>query len=80
MDNSIIQSILFKKSVYTMSDVLKWLRTHNTRTIKIDITSNYYRCRQIDPSELKDLGYTHYYTNKINDGDIEFIIAYKLIL
>ena len=76
-NNNIIQSVIFKKSAYTIPDAISWLNNHHMKTIKIDITSNFYRCRQIKPLDLKNLGFTHYITKKIDDGNIELIIAYK---
>ena len=77
MNNSIIQSVIFKKSAYTIPQIISWLNNHNMKPIKIDITKNYYRCRQAPPNKLKNEGYTHYRTKKLNNGDIELIIAYK---
>ena len=77
MNNSIIQSLIFKTSAYTIPDAITWLKNHNLKIMKIDITSNYYRCRQLSPIKLKNEGYTHYITKKLNNGDIELIIAYE---
>ena len=75
MNNSIIQSVILKKSAYTIPDAITWLKNHNLKIMKIDITTNYYRCRLHDPKNLKELQFSHYITKKINNGDIELIIA-----
>ena len=64
MNNSIIQSVLFKKSTYTIPEAISWLNNHNLTAIKIDITKNYYRCRLHNPIKLKNECYTHYLTKK----------------
>ena len=76
-NNSIIQSVIFKKSTYTIPQTISWLNNHNLKSNKIDITYNYYRCRQVAPNTLTNLGYTYYRTKKLNNGDIELIIAFK---
>ena len=75
MNNSIIQSVIFKRSINTIPEAISWLNNHNLT--KIDITTNYYRCRLHNPIKLKNDGYTHYSTKKLNNGDIELIISYK---
>jgi hypothetical protein len=68
----IIQSILISKNV-NIHDAIKWILQHDYKALKIDITDNFYRFRQVNPNKLK--GY-HFITKKINK-DISFIIAYR---
>ena len=77
MNNSIIQSVILKKSIYTIPEAISWLNNHDLTAIKIDITTNNYRCGQISPIKLKNEGYSRYLTKKLNNGDIELIIAFK---
>jgi len=73
----IIQSVLFKTIIYNIPECLKWLKTYNFKSNKVDKTKNYYRWRQISPLELKKNGFSHYITKSIDNGNILLIEAYK---
>jgi recombinational DNA repair protein RecR len=73
---SIIQSIIFNVKYWTIQKAIKWLQDENRKAIKLDITENYLRFRQISPTTLKKKGFTHYITKDLNNG-IELIIAIK---
>ena len=60
-----------------MTDIIKWLSEHKYILKKVDITNNYYRCRQVEPSYLKNKGYTHYINKFIDNKKIILVIAYK---
>ena len=52
MPNSAIQSILFDRSHWKLSDAKEWLKQRNMKT-DVDMKSNTYRFRQREPK--------HYY-------------------
>ena len=52
-----IQSILFNQKYFTISQAINWLDEHNYKHYKIDITTNFIRFRQIEPSTLKKKGF-----------------------
>ena len=79
MNISKIQSVVFKKSAYTIPEAISWLNNHNITAIKIDIITNYFWCGLHNPIKLKNEGYSRYLTKKLNNGDIELIIAYKYL-
>lgn len=58
-----LQSIIFKKSIYTEDKARKWLVKHKYKSKKVDITENYYRFRQRIPKKTDK-----YYTKKITKG------------
>lgn len=46
-----IQSIIFNRKYWNITDAIKWLIKHKYKVIKIDITKNYYRFRQNEPNK-----------------------------
>jgi hypothetical protein len=50
MQSSIVQSILFHRSLYTLNQARNWLIRHRFKSNKLDITTNYFRFRQHEPS------------------------------
>jgi len=73
----IIQSVLFRNNVYNIPDCLKWLKTYNLNSNKVDKTLKFYRWRQVSPNFLRKEGYNHYITKTIDNGNILLIEAYK---
>ena len=73
---SIIQSVIFDKSIWSIIDSANWLLNNDYKVKKIDETKHFYRYRQISPITLKKKGYTEYHNKKIGHG-IELVIAYK---
>ena len=69
---SIIQSIIFKRE-YGVSKARDWLQKNGFGTSKVDMTPEYLRFRQYDPSSLERSGYK-FRTQKFKHGS--FIIAY----
>ena len=61
-----IQSVIFNKNKWTINKAEEWLRTHKYKTSfygkKVDITTNYYRYRQLAPHKFKK------YFTKMLDG------------
>ena len=72
-----IQSILFNRKYFTPLQAINWLDENNFKHYKIDITINFIRFRQIEPSTLKKEGFQHYHNKYILDNKIMFVIAHK---
>lgn len=47
-----LQSILFKHEQWTLKNARAWLRAHSKRYGKVDVTPNYLRFRQRNPSHF----------------------------
>ena len=77
----IVQSIMFDKHRNTLPQAYAWLKKHGYKIKKIDETNNYYRFRQISPSEIdkKNSPYLTHYVNKLVDEHkiIYLVLAYK---
>jgi hypothetical protein len=70
-----IQSIMFKKDLFSIKDCMKFLTENKYKHNKLDITENFYRFRQINPDVLKHDGLNKVMTKDKNG--IYFIIYYK---
>ncbi len=64
-----IQSILFRRSKFTIPEAITWLRLHGHTFAKVDTTTNFYRFRQYTPRPGEK-----YRTQKITDG-VEFVVS-----
>jgi len=71
-----IQSIIFKKSIYSKKKAIQFLKSNGYRYSKCDETDNFYRFRQLDPNQLKEFGFNKVRTKEISNG-IAFIIYYN---
>ncbi len=49
MRKSVVQSVLIPRRFFTIGAAQKWLRENGYTFIKLDLTQNYYRFRQIPP-------------------------------
>lgn len=52
-DKSEIQSLIFPKRKFSISDAKKWAKTHDFKANKADVTKNNIRIRQFNPNEIK---------------------------
>jgi hypothetical protein len=50
MESSFVQAILFHRSFYTLDQAREWLTRHRFKSNNLDITPNYFRFCQHDPS------------------------------
>jgi len=66
----IIQSIILRKDRFTQREAERWIREHNYKLTKPDITRDFYRFRQHTP-----LPNVHYRTVELGK-DGEMIIGY----
>lgn len=64
-----IQSVLIDKNIYSLDEALEFIIDNNYKHDKVDITENYYRFRQKNPS-IKH----NYITKQIYKG-IKLIIT-----
>lgn len=51
--NSKVQSILFDKKKFSEKKAKDWLKKHKYKTVKMHVTDNYIRFRQVEPNKLK---------------------------
>ena len=70
LNSTKIQSILFKRPEWKLTECKKWLKKHGYKT-DVDKKPEHYRFRQLDPEMFEK-----YRTKKIGDN-IEFIIGLK---
>lgn len=52
---STVQSILFRKDEYSVSEAKAWLKSHGYSFHKMDETEEYYRFRQAPPGQFRRL-------------------------
>lgn len=71
-----VQSVIFKKSIFTPELAIEWLKQNGYKVKKIDETKKFYRFRQITPTTLRKNGFTHFITQKLDNSGIELILAY----
>jgi len=69
---SIIQSVIFNKDKWNITDSKAWLNEHGYKSPKVDETENFLRFRQAKP--LKTYSYI---TKKLGKTGIELIIGYE---
>ena len=48
-----VQTVLFRKSNWTVVRARVWLRGHNFRSDKVDTTEDFHRFRQFDPAQCR---------------------------
>lgn len=66
-----LQSVIFDKNIWTLTEARHWLMKHKLRPIKsVHITANYYRFRMNEP-----VPNARYYTKEIDDG-VLFVIEH----
>jgi len=65
-----LQSVVLYRSKFTPQEALDWIKDHNYKYSKIDITPHTIRFRQKSPELLK-AGYT---VRTIPVGDIGFLV------
>lgn len=63
----VVQSVLIPK-IFPMEDAVKWLKSHNYKLLKVDITDKFYRFRQKQPNKSAK------YITKVLPNGIELVI------
>ena len=71
-----VQSVLFKRPSWTEQHACSWLAQNGFKNKGVDVKKDHFRFRQLTPSYIKKLGYTHFVTKTLPHG-IDLIIAYK---
>ena len=66
-----IQSVLFKRPLWTISQAKRWLTRHGFKRFDVDAKPDHYRFRQIEPEEQFD-----YITKEVDNG-VKYIIIIK---
>ena len=67
-----VQSVLFKKADYSLSEAIKKLLEMGFDFTKVDETTNYYRFRQYDP--IENAKYT--IKNSSSERGVKFVISF----
>ena len=75
--NYVVQSVIFKKSKYSVAEAKKWLKENKYKSPKVDETENMLRFRQMSPTMVDKKGYTEYRNKPLGKSGIELILAYK---
>jgi hypothetical protein len=44
-----VQTVLFPREAFTVETAVQWLKDHHYRHLKVDITDDFYRFRQMTP-------------------------------
>lgn len=52
-----VQSIQLRKSKFTKPEAFDWIRKHDYKADKVDVTPEFYRFRQIAPERLHGFRY-----------------------
>lgn len=73
----VVQSVLFKKSKYSLPEAKKWLKDNKYKSPKVDETENMLRFRQLSPDVVDAKGYTEYHNKPLGLSGIELVIAYR---
>jgi hypothetical protein len=69
----VVQSVLLKRSQFTLSEAKQWIEKHGYMHHKVDITPTYFRFRQHDPGHLESL---HYRARTIQLGNIGNLLIF----
>lgn len=77
MEDYLVQSVIFDKTIFTPRKAKKWLVSSGYKAPKMDETANFLRFRQVSPTEAKRKGYTNYRTKPIGNGDVKLVLVYK---
>jgi hypothetical protein len=73
-----VQSVLIDSHKNTIQEAFKFLVENGFKSSKMDVTEEFFRFRQYEPSYLKQKGFTDYRTVTIDENNnIKFIIVYR---
>jgi len=68
-----VQSVLLRRSHFTLLEAKKWLEKHGYSHRKVDVTPAYFRFRQRDPGPLEAL---HWRARTVQLGEIGYLIIF----
>ena len=69
----IVQSVLLKRSQFSLPEAKKWLEKHGYSHRKVDVTPGYFRFRQRDPGALEAM---HWRARTIHLGELGSLIIF----
>lgn len=72
MHSSIIQSVVLKRSHFTLPEAKAWIASHGYKHSKVDVTPHTFRFRQISPEIVK----TGYRARMQKIGDVGYILIF----
>ena len=75
--NYVVQSVIFKKEKFSVSQAKKWLKDHKYKVVKVDKTPTMLRFRQVPPIDVEKQGLTVYRTKPLGDSGVDLVIAYQ---
>lgn len=73
----LVQSVIFKKSKFSLEDAKKWLKDNKYKDKGVDEKKDFWRFRQLNPLTVKRKGFAHYITKPLDTSGVELIIVYK---
>jgi hypothetical protein len=73
----LVQSVVFKKSKYSLEEAKKWLKENKYKDKGVDEKKSFWRFRQLNPMTVKLKGFSHYITKPLETSGVELIIVYK---
>jgi len=76
-DNYLVQSVIFKKSKYSLEEAKKWLKENKYKDKGVDEKKEFWRFRQLNPLTVKRKGFGHYITKPLASSGVELIIVYQ---
>ena len=76
-ENYLVQSVVFKKSKYSLEEAKKWLEENKYKDKGVDEKKDFWRFRQLNPMTVKRKGFGHYITKPLENSGVELIIVYK---
>lgn len=76
-ENYLVQSVVFKKSKYSLEEAKKWLKENKYKDKGVDEKKDFWRFRQLNPMTVKRKGFGHYITKPLENSGVELIIVYK---
>jgi hypothetical protein len=76
-EDYLVQSVIFKKSKYSLEEAKKWLKENKYKDKGVDEKKDFWRFRQLNPMTVKRKGFGHYITKPLENSGVELIIVYK---
>jgi hypothetical protein len=73
----LVQSVVFKKSKFSLEEAKKWLAENKYKDKGVDEKKQMWRFRQLNPLTVKRKGFPHYATKPLGNSGVELILAYK---
>ena len=66
---TVVQSVLVPKAKFTEHQAISWVKQHfKVKKYNDDQRINFYSFRQLEPTYLKQKGYTHYIEKRLKNA------------